>query len=139
MIVPKIKDSAPRNDENAGYEVGYRRPPQHGQFRPGQSGNPTGRPKGLNNLRTDVKRTLEIPVRVHEGGRSRRISTQRGALMRLRENALQGNARALDRSLSWHSGSTTTRARYGSKPSPDDNAIPGRLPSRTLGDARKPR
>ena len=34
-------------DENRGdYQVGYRVPPQQGQWRPGQSGNPHGRPKG---------------------------------------------------------------------------------------------
>ncbi len=27
-------------------EVGYRNPPKHSRFRPGQSGNPLGRPKG---------------------------------------------------------------------------------------------
>ena len=33
------------------YEVGYGRPPQHSQFRPGQSGNPKGRPRGSKNKR----------------------------------------------------------------------------------------
>lgn len=136
MIVRKIKDSAPRNDENAGYEVGYGRPPQHGQFRPGQSGNPTGRPKGLNNLRTDVKRTLEIPVRVQEGGRSRRISTQRGALMRLRENALQGNPRALDRFLDLAFRFNNEAAEITAQSlSPDDNAILADYRAELLADA----
>jgi len=34
------------------YEVGYGRPPVHARFRPGQSGNPKGRPKGSRNKRT---------------------------------------------------------------------------------------
>ena len=83
----------------AGYEVGYGRPPQHSRFRQGQSGNPVGRRKGVRNLSTDVQRTLRVPVKVTEGGRTRKISTQEGALMRLREKALQGDARALDRLL----------------------------------------
>jgi hypothetical protein len=31
------------------YQVGYGRPPVHSRFRPGQSGNPRGRPKGARN------------------------------------------------------------------------------------------
>ena len=92
--MPKHKDATPNSADHS-YEVGYGKPPTHGRFRPGQSGNPAGRPKDLNNLRTDVKRILEIPVRVQEVGRSRRISTQRGALLRLREKALQGDDRAI--------------------------------------------
>jgi hypothetical protein len=82
-----------------GYEVGYGRPPKHARFRVGWSGNPSGRRKGVRNLMTDVKRTLRVPVKVKENGRSRKISTQEGALMLLREKALQGDARALDRLL----------------------------------------
>jgi len=80
-----------------GYTVGYGKPPTHSQFRPGQSGNPAGRRKGMRNLMTDVKRTLRVPVSVKEGGRSRKISTQEGILLLLREKALKGDARALDR------------------------------------------
>jgi hypothetical protein len=36
---------------------------------------------------TDVKRTLKVPLKVKEGGHSRRMSTQEGALMLLRESA----------------------------------------------------
>jgi hypothetical protein len=83
-------------DKN-GYEVGFRRPPKHSQFRPGHSGNPAGRRKGLRNLVTDVRSTLGTPVKVKEGGRTRTKSTQEGVLMVLREKALRGDARALDR------------------------------------------
>src|SRR5262249_6217453 len=55
--------------------------------------------KAVRNLMTDVKRTLQVPVKVKEAGRARKISTQEGVLMLLRENALQGDARALDRLL----------------------------------------
>jgi hypothetical protein len=48
---------------------------------------------------TDVKRTLRTPVKVKEGGRTRTRSTQEGALMVLREKALRGDQRALDRLL----------------------------------------
>jgi hypothetical protein len=79
--------------------VGYGKPPLHTRFRPGESGNPAGRRKGFRNLRTDVQLTLKTPVKVKEGGRARNISTQEGALKVLREKALKGDARALDRLL----------------------------------------
>ena len=80
-------------------EVGYGKPPRHSQYRPGQSGYPAGRRKGVRNLKTDVKRTLAMPVKLKEGGRTRTRSTQEAALMVLRERALNGNTRALDRFL----------------------------------------
>ena len=83
-----------------GYEVGYGKPPTHSRFRPGQSGNPAGRRKGVRNLKTDVMRTLTTPVKVKEGGRTRTRSTQEGCsswcCARRRSEAI---ARALDRLL----------------------------------------
>jgi len=81
------------------YDVGYGKPPEATQFKKGQSGNPNGRPKGTRNLKTDVVAVLKKPVPISEGGRKRHISTQEAALMRLRDKALKGDARALDRLL----------------------------------------
>ena len=92
----KTSGSNGGGDDN-GYEIGYRKPPKHSQFRPGHSGNPVGRRQGLRNLVTDVRSTLGTPVKIKEGGRTRTRSTQEGVLMVLREKALRGDARALDR------------------------------------------
>lgn len=78
------------------FKVGYKSPPQHSRFQPGRSGNPRGRQKAVRNLGSDVKRTLEVPVRLNEQGKARRVSTQEAALLRLREKALKGDARSLD-------------------------------------------
>ncbi len=43
-----------RNPDGS-YKVGYKRPPVHSRFKPGQSGNPGGRPKG----RQSMSRILE--------------------------------------------------------------------------------
>ena len=83
----------------ADFEVGYKRPPRHSRFQPGRSGNPRGKQKGVRNLGSDVKRTLETSVRLNERGKARRVSTQEAALLRLREKALNGDARSLDRLL----------------------------------------
>jgi hypothetical protein len=78
-----------------GFAVGYKKPPQHSRFQPGRSGNPRGKQKGVRNFGSDVKRTLEVPVRLNEQGRARRVSTQEAALLRLREKALMGDARSI--------------------------------------------
>jgi hypothetical protein len=93
-ITPELTAS-----ETDGYRIGYGKPPTHSRFRPGQSGNPAGRRKGVRNLMTDVKRTLSTLIKVREDGRTRKKSTQEGALIVLREKALRGDARALDRLL----------------------------------------
>ena len=78
------------------YKVGYGKPPQDTQFKLGRSGKPAGRPKGGHNLKTDVRRTLQKPIKVTEEGRTRKRSTQEGALMVLREKALKGDVRSLN-------------------------------------------
>ena len=89
------KTTGSTGDGKKSYEVGYRKPPRHTQYRPGQSGCPAGRRKGVRNLKTDVKRILAMKVKVKENGRSRTKSTQEAALMVLRERAFNGNTRAL--------------------------------------------
>jgi hypothetical protein len=41
------------------YQVGFGRPPRHSQFRPGESGNPGGRPKGRRSFKTDIAAALD--------------------------------------------------------------------------------
>ena len=78
------------------YEVGYRRPPKTTRFKPGQSGNPKGRPAKARNFKSDVIKTLETPIRLVKDGKPQTVSTQEGVLLRLREKALKGDARALN-------------------------------------------
>lgn len=81
------------------YEVGYKKPPKEHRFRPGTSGNPKGKPKGSKNFETDLKEVLNAPVPVTENGKTRVVSSQRAAVLRLREKALNGDPRALDKLL----------------------------------------
>ena len=73
---------------------GYGRPPKKHQFKPGQSGNPAGRPKGTKDLKTDLIEELHEPVLVTEGGRKQTISKQRAILKSLTARAVQGDVRA---------------------------------------------
>ena len=47
-------------DDTSRQKVGYRNPPQHTRFKPGQSGNPRGRPRGQRNLTTFSRLYLEL-------------------------------------------------------------------------------
>ena len=93
-----IKRRRPQNKQPDD-AVGYGSPPRHSRWKTGQSGNPKGRPKGCRNFKTDVQATLQAPVRVTRNGKARKLSTQAAALLRLREKALNGDVRALDRLL----------------------------------------
>lgn len=73
------------------YEVGYRRPPAHSRFKPGQSGNPKGRPKGSQNLRTLFNKILREKVSLREGARVRKVSKAEAVLRSLVVGAMKGD------------------------------------------------
>lgn len=83
---------ATENDD--GYEVGYRKPPKRTQFRPGQSGNPRGRPKGTKNLKTDLMEELGQKIMIREGDRSHSVTKQRAVVKSLVARTLKGDVRA---------------------------------------------
>jgi Family of unknown function (DUF5681) len=82
----KKTDSAP---------VGYKQPPTHLQFQPGQSGNPNGRPKGTRNFKSDLRDELSETISFREGNRELSISEQRALVKRLVASAIEGDARSI--------------------------------------------
>ncbi len=75
-------------------EVGYGRPPKHTRFKPGQSGNPRGRPKGARNLKTELDEEMNETIKLRENGRERRISKRRAIIKTLVSKTLKGDVRA---------------------------------------------
>lgn len=83
----------PNNREGDGkgdYEVGYGRPPKRNQFKPGQSGNPKGRPKAPENIALLVEQELKGRINVVEGGVQKRMSKARGLAKSLVNDAIKG-------------------------------------------------
>lgn len=76
------------------YKVGYGKPPEHTRFRPGQSGNPAGRPRAARNLSTLLESELKKPVTVREGGSVRSVAKREALVASLVNKALQGDIRA---------------------------------------------
>lgn len=52
-------------------EGGYKQPPKSTRFKPGQSGNKRGRPKGSRNLKTDLNKLMTKRIAVREDGEVR--------------------------------------------------------------------
>lgn len=76
------------------YDIGYGKPPQTTRYKPGQSGNPKGRPKGSKNLKTVVQQELSSPIVINEGGKQRRISRRQALIKMLLNKGLQGDLKA---------------------------------------------
>jgi uncharacterized protein DUF5681 len=114
----------PKSNSTTKTTVGYRRPPIEHQFKPGQSGNPSGRPKGARNFTSDLREELAELVSIKDGGGSFQVTRQRAIVKAVVNAALEGDQRAATTVFGWSS-----RA-FGSEPEPetddgdpDDQAI----------------
>jgi len=106
---------ASKNDDG---QVGFKRPPKHTRFKPGQSGNAKGRPKHARNLKTEFLEELGEVIRVREGDRELKISKQRAFVKALVSAAIKGDMRATSALVSF-----CTRA-FGNEPEDDQPPSP---------------
>ena len=86
-----------KSPREGNYEVGYGRPPKRGRFKPGQSGNPKGRPKGRKNIHTILEETLFRSVTITENGRKRKVPAIEALFLSLLRKSLDGDMRAFDK------------------------------------------
>jgi len=83
-----------RQSSEASHAVGYGRPPRHTRFKPGQCGNPKGRPKRQRNVRTVVEGVLGERITIREGNRTRSLTKFDAMVLTMMNAALKGDAKA---------------------------------------------
>lgn len=93
-MAKKGPDSSGEDDIGAQGSIGYGRPPRHSQFKPGQSGNPRGRPKGSKSRATILRRILNEKISFREGDRMKRVSKYEGIHRTQVHKALKGDSKA---------------------------------------------
>lgn len=85
-----------RSDKkNGAYEVGYGRPPKASRFKPGQSGNPRGRPKEAKSVDDVFQKRLFAKVKVQEKGRQTEMTVLEVIIGRLLKRAADGDNRSI--------------------------------------------
>ena len=83
------------SDENGKTTGGYGNPPDDHKFKPGQSGNPGGRPKGSKSWRTVIEAELATSIGLKEQGVELKVTKMETFAKRLVSDALAGNSKAL--------------------------------------------
>lgn len=87
------------------YEVGYGKPPAHSRFRPGQSGNPRGRPRGSRNkppppalheerLKALILEEAYRTISVNDASGARAMPMAQAVIRSVAVNAAKGQQRA---------------------------------------------
>jgi len=94
------KNPTPEPVENLAHEpaekVGPGKPPRHTRFKPGQSGNPSGRPKGSKNFATILQQQLRKKVTITVDGKPKRVTIQEVIARRLANDSMKGTTKAME-------------------------------------------
>lgn len=81
--------------DKGSYEVGFGKPPRSRQFKPGQSGNPAGRPPAAKNFATALELELKSRVIITENGKRKKISKREVIAKHLVNKAAGGDLKAI--------------------------------------------
>lgn len=70
---------------------GYKNPPKAAQFKPGQSGNPKGRPKGSTSTAMLLQKALAKSVTILENGKTKKITRGEAMMHTITAKAVKGD------------------------------------------------
>jgi len=82
-----------KNDDT--YRIGYAKPPIHTRFKKGQSGNPAGRPKGIQNIALAISAELSKSVLIRRGNKRAKATKRELHVLQRVNKALRGHVGAL--------------------------------------------
>jgi hypothetical protein len=85
--------------EDNDYEIGYKKPPKRTQFKPGQSGNARGRPKGSKTIPALIRRVFDRKIKVKGPKGVRFMSMLEAGLMQLANKAATGDFKAIKEAI----------------------------------------
>lgn len=95
MLNDLTPPTPPQTPDEPAYDVGYKKPPQHSRFQPGQSGNPKGRPKGAKGMTTLLEKAMKETVTVQKNGKPYKVSKLEVAITQMANKAAQGDLKAI--------------------------------------------
>jgi hypothetical protein len=87
------KDGA-TNVGEGDYPVGYRRPPKEYQWKPGQSGNPKGRPRKKRDKQIILEKIMNETITISEDGEKRKVSKCDALFRSHMAKAIRGDTRS---------------------------------------------
>jgi uncharacterized protein DUF5681 len=87
-------DKKDKGKDKPDYSVGYKKPPEHTRFKPGQSGNSKGRPKKKTTVTEIISRQLRRTVTVNDGHKTRKVPLVDAILMTHISKAAKGDHRS---------------------------------------------
>ncbi|MGX9393845.1 DUF5681 domain-containing protein [Nitrobacteraceae bacterium UC4446_H13] len=117
------RNNASAASRDADYKVGYGRPPRQSQFKPGESGNPRGRPKGVRSEDDILAKLLNKKIPIQDRGRIRYVSMLEAGYYRVAQNALKGDLKAMN--FLMHRKAAVAQTRSGETPemNEDDRVV----------------
>jgi hypothetical protein len=92
---PSTPASGPSEHSSEPEDIGYGKPPRRTRFKPGESGNPKGRPKGARSEAAIWREIIGRNIPVRERDKVRKISVLEAIQLKITEEALRGDFRAI--------------------------------------------